>query len=208
MRRFFKTTQKSTGKTAPRRGTLQILCCILFASAALRFIDGSGQVHALSREGDASDMHADSATASQDAVVCETDPDLSGVLAALKRREDAVLMKEQSIADRMTALSVANRQIDQKLAQLTEAEAALKSTLALADEASENDLARLTAVYENMKPQQAAELFEQMEPNFAAGFLGRMQPASAAGVMASLTPETAYTISVVLAGRNTNVPKN
>ena len=79
-------------------------------------------------------------------------------------------------------------------------------TLALADGATEADVARLTTVYEQMKPKESAALFEEMDPTFAAGFLARMRPEAAAGIMAGLSPEAAYTISVVLAGRNGAVP--
>ena len=96
--------------------------------------------------------------------------------------------------------------MDQKLIALTQAEAALRDTIALADTAAESDLDRLTKVYENMKPKQAAALFEEMHPNFAAGFLGRMRPEAAAEIMAGLSPEAAHTFSVVMAGRNANVP--
>ena len=63
-------------------------------------------------------------------------------------------------------------------------------------------------IHENMKPKDAAALFEEMAPEFAAGFLGRMRPDAAGAVMAGLDPKTAYTISVLLAGRNADVPKN
>ncbi|NHX27768.1 hypothetical protein HA397_27890, partial [Escherichia coli] len=82
------------------------------------------------------------------------------------------------------------------------AEDSLRATLTLAETAAESDLARLTAVYENMKPKDAAGLFEQMSPDFAAGFMGMMRPDAAAQIMAALDPATAYSISVVLAGRN------
>ncbi|KIN65935.1 hypothetical protein Z945_982 [Sulfitobacter noctilucae] len=91
---------------------------------------------------------------------------------------------------------------------LEEAEANLRRTLSLTDGAAEDDLARLTAVYENMKPKDAAALFATMEPDFAAGFLGRMRPDYAAAVMTGLPPDVAYSISVILAGRNANAPKS
>ncbi|MEZ5673973.1 MAG: hypothetical protein R3D81_01625 [Thalassovita sp.] len=79
--------------------------------------------------------------------------------------------------------------------------------MAVADQAAERDIGTLVAVYENMKPKDAAPLFEEMDPNFAAGFLSRMKPEAAAGIMAGLSPNVAYTISVVLAGRNAEAPK-
>ena len=108
----------------------------------------------------------------------------------------------------MKALEIAESAIETKLAALVDAEEKLRETLALADGASEGDLTRLTSVYEKMKPKDAAALFEEMDPAFAAGFLGRMRPETAAGVLARLSPTAAYTISVMLAGRNATVPRD
>lgn len=133
--------------------------------------------------------------------------DLQHLVSALRNREQQLNRREAQIQDRMKALEIADEAIDRKLAALVEAEERLGATLAMADGASEGDLARLTSVYEKMKPKDAAALFEEMAPEFAAGFLGRMRPASAASVMAGLSPKTAYTVSVILAGRNAWVPK-
>jgi flagellar motility protein MotE (MotC chaperone) len=80
--------------------------------------------------------------------------------------------------------------------------------VAVADQAADADVTRLVTMYENMKPKEAAPLFEVMAPDFAAGFLARMRPDAAASVLAGLNPKTAYTISVIMAGRNAGVPKN
>ena len=90
---------------------------------------------------------------------------------------------------------------------LTDAEEKLAATLAQTDHAADKDVARLVAVYERMKPKDAAPLFEEMAPEFAAGFLARMRPEAAAAVMAGLAPPRAYAISVLLAGRNAKAPK-
>ena len=133
--------------------------------------------------------------------------EMGSLLEALQAREKRVFEQERQIALRSKALSVADEEINKRLAKLQSAEVALRNTLSLADGAAEDDLLRLTTVYESMKPKDAAALFETMEPDFAAGFLGRMRPDIAANVMAGLAPETAYSISVILAGRNANVPK-
>ena len=57
-------------------------------------------------------------------------------------------------------------------------------------------------------PADAAALFQTMAPEFAAGFLGRMRAEAAAAVISGMTPESAYSISVLIAGRNALVPKN
>jgi len=83
----------------------------------------------------------------------------------------------------------------------------LRATLALADGAAEQDLQRLTAVYQAMKPKDAAALFDAMSPEFAAGFLARMTPEAAAAILSGMSPETAYGVSVIVAGRNVGVPR-
>ncbi|WP_171175448.1 MotE family protein [Ruegeria sp. HKCCD8929] len=133
--------------------------------------------------------------------------DLHRLLQMLRQRESDLKQREADYTDRMKALEIANKALENRLSELQQAEESLKATLALADVAAENDLTRLTDVYQNMKPKEAAALFEEMDPTFAAGFLARMQPEAAAGVMAGLSPQAAYTISVVLAGRNASVPK-
>lgn len=134
--------------------------------------------------------------------------DLSAMLQAFQDREARIEETEKKLAVRQQALDVANSEIERRLATLQSAEESLRSLLALANTAAEDDLSRLTSVYENMKPKDAAKLFEEMEPAFAAGFLGRMRADAAAGVMAGLSPQAAYSISVILAGRNADVPKN
>lgn len=133
--------------------------------------------------------------------------EIGNLLEALQAREAQVQQRERQLQMRQKALEVADHEIRKRLVDLEQVEADLRQTLSLADGAAEGDLARLTAVYENMKGKDAAALFETMEPAFAAGFLGRMRPDAAAIIMAGLTPEAAYTISVILAGRNANAPK-
>ena len=111
------------------------------------------------------------------------------------------------MADRKAALALAEAAISKRMAELVAAEARLKATLALADGAAEDDLLRLTTVYETMKPKDASALFAAMDAEFAAGFLGRMKPDAAAAILAGMQPEAAYAVSILLAGRNALVPK-
>lgn len=185
----------------PGRGALWIISGLLLASGALRFATGTGP--ALAREVEAL---IDEPPEAASAEVCESSDRIERVLEALGAREVALNAREAALADRLAALSLAEQEIEKNLLALESAEDALAQTIALADTAAEDDLARLTTVYENMKPKEAAALFEEMAPDFAAGFLGRMRPDAAAAIMAGLSAPTAYTISVMLAGRNANVP--
>ena len=177
------------------RGTLHILTGLLVASAVVRISAGAGPAFA---------------QADEPAEIAQEEQPIAGgtdaLLAAFQAREARLTAREAQMRDRMQALQVAEAEIEEKLDALKAAETALSATIAQADRVSETDISQLTAVYENMKPKDAAALFEEMTPQFAAGFLGMMRADAAAQIMTELEPETAYSFSVVLAGRNANAP--
>lgn len=194
------------------RGSVLIIATLLVSSAVLRIV--SGVAMAEDTEIAAKPLPEAVKAKAEEASMAEKPerPALDRVgqanlLEALQQREARLLERERQIELRTKALRVADEEITKRLVDLEEAEAALRQTLSLADGAAEDDLARLTTVYESMKPKDAAALFQTMEPDFAAGFLGRMRPDIAAAVMTGLPPDIAYSISVILAGRNAKVPK-
>ena len=190
--------KKKSGKI----GSLQVIFALLVGSAVLRVGSGTGEAFARNSE----DIETKVAQHAQTEDICKTTHDLELMLMSFAEREEQISSREAALQDRMHALQIADERLSGKLSELRQTENELRDTIALADTAAENDLDRLTRVYESMKPKQAAALFEEMNPNFAAGFLGRMRPDAAAAVMAGLSPEAAHLFSVVLAGRNASVP--
>lgn len=183
------------------RGTPLLIAALLLGSAAIRF--ASGPAAAIADE-----FRAPPVVLAQATTPGLDESQLARLLDDLRDREAAVALREREAETRLAAADLAEERARATLAELETAERALRATIALADSAAENDLAQLTAVYENMKPQQAAPLFQRMTPAFAAGFLGRMRPDAAAAVLSGLDPEAAYAISVILAGRNADVPRS
>lgn len=179
------------------RGALVILALFLASSGALRVGAGIGAALANSPKIEAPEA-AELASCAQTPVA---------LAEALSARETKVVQREAALEDRLAALALADAAINARLSEMTAAEDDLKKTLQIADGAAEQDLVRLTAVYEAMKPADAAKLFGTMAPEFAAGFLGRMTPETAAAVMAGMSPDKAYSISVLIAGRNALAPK-
>ncbi len=197
-----KTPAVHGAKVKGGRRVLILIAGFFLASGVLRLGSGTGSAIAREFETLRHPVEAEQTVP----LACETGEGIGELLAALKAREMRVADQEARLADRLQALAVAEVSIEQKLKALTDAEQQLKATMALANTAAEDDLSKLTAVYENMKPKDAAALFEEMQPQFSAGFLARMRPDAAAKVMAGLTPAKAYSISVILAGRNAEVP--
>lgn len=190
-----------------RGGSLLLIAGLLLGSGAIRLGIEAGPALARSGESDDTHMEADhDEVADTESHQAPSRDDMHTMLQAFRQREARLKERERILEERVYALEIADKAVSEKLEKLIEAETALRSTLELADGAVERDIARLTSVYETMKPKEAATLFEEMAPEFAAGFLSRMRPESAAQIMTGLTPETAYTISVVMAGRNAKAP--
>lgn len=197
------TGRKASGKRGrkrPGRSGLVAITAMLALSGVLRLGSEAGSAFAL-----ASDPVEHDPAVTEDAA-CTTADDIALVLAALDDREARVAARESELQDREQALAVAETQIQRNMVALEAAESRLAATMARASTAAEEDLERLTSVYENMKPKDAAPVFAAMDPKFAAGFLGRMRPDVAAAILAGLAPESAYAISALLAGRNADAP--
>jgi flagellar motility protein MotE (MotC chaperone) len=184
------------------KSTLAVIGALLLMSAAIRLATEAGQVVA----NESSDAPT-AADASQSSAMDLSRPEqMDAALEAIKKREAKLIDREAEIDEREASISKAETSIKTELAKLKTAEENLKRTIERASAAAEEDISQLTDVYATMKPKQAAALFEQMDSNFAAGFLARMAANNAARIMAGMTPEKAYEISVVLAGRNADIP--
>ncbi|MBU2992375.1 hypothetical protein KO486_04025 [Octadecabacter sp. B2R22] len=184
-------------KRRKSKHVLLVISSLLLISGMTRLATGVGPAIALAEE----------AIAPMIEEPIETPPvEVEPLLEALQARERRVSDREVAMEDRMRALALAEEELSERLGELQAAEESLIATLALSETANDDDIARLTAVYENMKPADAAGLFGQMAPDFASGFLVRMAPEAAAAVLAGLDPQTAYSISVIIAGRNANAP--
>lgn len=186
------------------RGALLTVMMLFLLSALARLSGETGQ--AIARE--ISEMTEETSGEGHMPQSCIPPEDgIADLLHDLDLRQVRLEARERHIEDRMQALNVAQVAYEANIERLIAAENALQATMSRSSTAAEDDLTRLTSVYENMKPKDAAALFETMDNEFAAGFLGRMRPDAAAAVFAGLEPETAYRISIVLAGRNANAPR-
>jgi len=110
--------------------------------------------------------------------------------AEMSKREAALVTLEKKLKDQMVSVEKANSTLETRI----------KTLKSIADE----DLTHLVAMYETMKPKQAAEIFNSMDPKFAAGFLREMNSTKAGLIMASMDARKSYSISVIIAGRNAN----
>lgn len=195
----------SGGFDRPRRrvGTISVIITLFVASGLIRMIDSGG---AIAQEMGGMRTYLEPEVV-HDVAEVETDAEMSALLTAIRNREQQLAEREAYIDRRQQTLNVAETRIEEQMNALRQAEEQLAATLAIADNAAENDVSHLTEVYERMKPAEAAGIFETMDIDFAAGFFSRMRPDSSAAIMAQLPSDLAYSISVVMAGRNARAPR-
>lgn len=179
------------------RGALIILAAFLASSGALRIGSGLGAAVALMP-----DAPTDPVLPQQ----CAEPP--GAVAAALAEKAAQINAREIALTERMAALELAEKVAQERITRMEAAETSLKATVAQTDGAAEQDVARLTEIYQAMKPAEAAAIFQAMSPEFAAGFLARMEPQAAGAILGGMPPETAYGVSALIAGRNARAPRN
>ncbi len=185
---------------SPRKsGTITVIVGLFLVSGLIRIAEIAPAI--------AQQMEPPAAEPMLQTASAEPMPDMPALLAAIQSREAQLAEREAYIDQRSQTLAIAEQRIKEQMAALMEAEQKLADTLSLADNATENDVARLTEVYQRMKPAEAAGIFETMDIQFAAGFFARMRPDASAAIMANLPAELAYSISVIMAGRNARAPR-
>jgi len=176
---------------------------VLFLVATLLFAAGASRLSL----GVASAVAAEDTPPAAPRATAEM-PDGGALFEALRAREARIVEQERALEAQAEAIRDAEENLRAQLAELQAAESRLAATLTQTESAAENDLIRLTTVFEHMKPTQAASLFSTMETEFAAGFIARLNPQFAGEVMAQLDPTLAYGISAVLAGRHARTPRD
>jgi len=178
--------------TTSKRSTLMLIAVLLIGSAGIRVSGYSHVFTAVAAESEENEPKPEMEMTETKEDEGSPSRKIVEILADVQEREKRLREKEALIQERMAILTLAKSEFEENMIALEKAEKKLRETMALASTAAEDDLSRLTSVYENMKPKEAAILFEEMEPEFAAGFLARMRPDSAAAVMAGLESKTAY----------------
>lgn len=191
-----------SARASHRRGAswvLLLLAAMLLGSGMSKLGLGVAHVIAAEQESDVMPVNTETAFAASDP---------GDLFEALRARERQIIEAEEALATRSAQLRAAEHELATQIEALQAAETRLSATLQVTESAAEEDLLRLTTVFENMKPQQASDLFAQMDIEFAAGFVARLRPDFAGEVMAGLDPMIAYAISAVLAGRHARTPRD
>jgi flagellar motility protein MotE (MotC chaperone) len=128
------------------------------------------------------------------------------VLRQLAKRRDELAARERALDDREAMLKATEQRISAQAEQMKQMKAEYQQMRTQRDEAAEASLRRLVAVYEAMKPDEAARIFETMEGSVLLDVVMRMGERRLAPILAQMSPARAQALTIAMAHRRAIVP--
>jgi flagellar motility protein MotE (MotC chaperone) len=119
---------------------------------------------------------------------CADVPEAVALADTLRERSLRIDRYLQDMQRRKDELAQAEQQLAEKLVELRKLKQQVGSGEQGYLQAQNDDIARLIAVYDQMKPEQAAMVLSNLPPDFAAQILARVQPETGAKIMAAIEP--------------------
>ncbi len=126
---------------------------------------------------------------------CTDVPEAVALADTLRQRGLRIERYMQDIQRRKDELAVAEKQITDKLVELRKIRQQLNDRDSTISQGQLDDISRIIAVYDQMKPEQAAMVLSNLPPDFAAQILARVQPDTGARIMASVEPGQAAVLT-------------
>jgi flagellar motility protein MotE (MotC chaperone) len=123
------------------------------------------------------------------------------ILERLSDRRQQLDARGEELEMRENLLKVAEKRVEAKVAELKELEARVKSSL---DQRDKNEVKRfngIVAMYEGMKPKDAARIFDRLDLNILVEVSTQMKSATMSAILGQMTPEAAERLTVELAHR-------
>ncbi|MFC4349690.1 MotE family protein [Kordiimonas lipolytica] len=121
------------------------------------------------------------------------------LITQLRQRREDLEAREQQLDLQEQLLASTEKRINDKIVQLQELEVQIKKHLRLFEEVEEKQLDSIVAVYEKMKPKDAAPRFEALALQTQVDLVTRMKPAKVAALMENMSPQKASILTTELA---------
>jgi flagellar motility protein MotE (MotC chaperone) len=123
------------------------------------------------------------------------------ILERLQERRQQLDTRARELDIREGLLSAAEKRVEARLAELKEVEAHIAAASEKKDEAETIRLKSLVAMYENMKPRDAAKIFDRLELGVLIDVASQIKPRTMADILAQMSPDVAEHLTVELASR-------
>jgi flagellar motility protein MotE (MotC chaperone) len=123
------------------------------------------------------------------------------MLQNLALRREELDAREAEMGLRANLLAVTEARIEERIAELRAVETTIQSLLITYDEQEEAQLQSVVAIYEAMKPGDAANIFNNLDMIILIELVERMRGRLIAPILADMEPDAANALTVELATR-------
>ncbi|HWK94313.1 MAG TPA: hypothetical protein VNR39_02720 [Pseudolabrys sp.] len=128
------------------------------------------------------------------------------LLGRLQDRRETLDNRNKDLDMRESLIKAAEKRLEAKVGELKDIETRIKTATDARDKEEKERLKGLVAMYENMKPKDAARIFDRLDLKVLVDLSTAMKPITMSAVLAQMTPEAAERLTVELASR-ANGPK-
>lgn len=123
------------------------------------------------------------------------------VIESLFDYREKIKQKAKEVIKREDQLQIVESRIQQQLKELKRIQTEISELLDRHDKQEEKKLALMVKIYENMKPDQAAQIFNTLPEDRVLALLQRMKEAKSAPILANMNPSQASHLTDQLLGQ-------
>ena len=123
------------------------------------------------------------------------------LLGRLQDRRETLDSRNKELDMRESLIKAAEKRLEAKVGELKDVETRIKTATDARDKEEKERLKGLVAMYENMKPKDAARIFDRLDLKVLVDLSTAMKPITMSAVLAQMSPESAERLTVELATR-------
>ena len=125
------------------------------------------------------------------------------ILERLSERREELEERAKSIEMREALLNAAEKRLEKRVSELKALEQSIQQATRERKQEQQEDLGKLVAMYQSMKPKQAARIFEVLDPDVLLDIVKIMKPRKVAAILGNMRADSAGALSQAIAKGNT-----
>ncbi|MDO5632023.1 MAG: hypothetical protein Q4G22_09305 [Paracoccus sp. (in: a-proteobacteria)] len=137
---------------------------------------------------------------------CLDVPEAVAMAGELRDRALRIQTYTEALEAKKAELALAEQTLRTRLSELRAVQTSSHSRRSQASAAVQDDINRLVAVYDVMKPTDAAQVLTSLPPDFAAEILMRLTPENGARIIAAVEPGQAAILTTHMGARSARKP--
>ena len=128
-------------------------------------------------------------------------PGERAILERLQQRRLELDTRSRELDMRENLIKAAEKRLEAKVHELKDVETRIKNSTDNRDKAEAQRFKGIVAMYENMKPKDAARIFDRLDMKILVAVSTAMKPRSMSEILAEMSPDAAERLTVELASR-------